>query len=756
MAFTPQEQALYNEQVKYLHPDAIPTLAENYRRELMHGDPNTALKRAFDRSKTRRIARELYGLSEAVVNPDIGVEAAKKHFEEHGVVGGAARIAASTITAPYEAWSQNLSKGQLGEYPLETLVSGLGPLAYLIPGGAGLVGGAARMARMGGAAKRLGKFATNPAVRTPARIAEVADVAVGLREWPLEVGANVVMDVGTTGLGRIAQGQPLIPIPKAFRRKTATAPGAPTQAGPTDPYFEIQPTDEQIRAFYTQAGEGQDFNVPPPIIEPSGQQPPPPFSPANISPDVPFVPPLGVVVPPDGSFPDPEQQRLDAALAPYSPSPAQFRPNQFLHPEAQAWLAQRQGTTVTSPPAPEPTVITATPATSEADTFFNQIVSHLVSQIDSIPDPAQAEAFARRYVQQLIVPPEYLPAFGGLDEAGVREWIVGNAVEMSRHPPNTRQSAPQPESTPPFNPANTSPDVPFVPGLGGVLMPPESPPSQSLPPQPEPVPTPETPQTPPDTPSVPEEPTPTPEPTGLVIDQQFVDDTNVRIRREQFDRFMNVDLPTAELIENFFDRVVYIATTRKKRTGEKLSRDIESARFLLEENRFTKKQVNAHGRRVRDAMKRSRYVTDVPDRPSGADTFTQQYVPQEAANEPTSTPQTPEDAFNQGVVGESIRIEETADGKIVRYVIPTGDRTFRNVERTFPPNTPDEQIRATILKEVFSETAPIPENQPVPSEIPASEAAAQPPVPAPEASVGTETGGTVERQVEPEQSVGGR
>ena len=602
MAFTPQEQALYNERVKYLHPDAIPTLAENYRRELMHGDPNTALQRAFDRSKTRRIARELYGLSEAVVNPDIGVEAAKKHFEEHGVVGGAARIAASSITAPYEAWSQNLSKGQLGEYPLETLVSGLGPLAYLIPGGAGLAGGAARMARMGGVAKRLGKFATNPAVRTPARIAEVADVAVGLREWPLEVGANVVMDVGTTGLGRIAQGEPLIPIPKAFRRKTATAPGSPTQAGPTDPYFEIQPTDEQIRAFYTQAGEGQDFNVPPPVIEPHGQQPPPPFNPANISPDVPFVPPLGVIVPPDGSFPDPEQQRLDEALAPYSPSPAQFRPNQFLHPEAQAWLAQRQGTTVTSPPAPEPTVITP-----------------------------------------------------------------------SQDPPHGQQPPP------PFNPANTNPSVPFVPGLGGVLMPPESPPSQSLPPQPEPVPTPETPQTPPAS-------EPAPEPTGLVIDQQFVDDTNVRIRREQFDRFMNIDLPTAELIENFFDRVVYIATTRKKRTGEKLSRDIESARFLLEENRFTKKQVNAHGRRVRDAMKRSRYVTDVPDRPSGADTFTQQYVPQEV--------------------------------------------------------TPNE-------------TGSIPENQPVPSESPAIETAAQPAVPAPEASVGTETGGTVEQQVEPEQSVAG-
>ena len=740
----------------------------------MHGDPNTALQRAFDRSKTRRIARELYGLSEAVVNPEIGVEAAKKHFEEHGVVGGAARIAASSITAPYEAWSQNLSKGQLGEYPLETLVSGLGPLAYLIPGGAGLAGGAARMARMGGVAKRLGKFATNPAVRTPARIAEVADVAVGLREWPLEVGANVVMDVGTTGLGRIAQGEPLIPIPKAFRRKTATAPGSPTQAGPTDPYFEIQPTDEQIRAFYTQAGEGQDFNVPPPVIEPHGQQPPPPFNPANISPDVPFVPPLGVIVPPDGSFPDPEQQRLDASLAPYSPSPAQFRPNQFLHPEAQAWLAQRQGTTVTSPPAPEPTVITP-----------------------------------------------------------------------SQDPPHGQQPPP------PFNPANTNPSVPFVPGLGGVLMPPESPPSQSLPPQPEPVPTPETPQTPPAS-------EPAPEPTGLVIDQQFVDDTNVRIRREQFDRFMNIDLPTAELIENFFDRVVYIATTRKKRTGEKLSRDIESARFLLEENRFTKKQVNAHGRRVRDAMKRSRYVTDVPDRPSGADTFTQQYVPQEATpNEtgsipenqpvPSESPASEVETDDQGVVldrsGNRLKLyhgsgsieqikqsgfetdksvapgiyftddlsiaagyvqgggfasanvimknpfvhvvppnvtgaihvspivekakQDGHDGVIIKNYndnaavsnVTAGD-SRANVYIVFDPNQiVDAKVGLTdqsIPQEATpNETAPIPENQPVAPESPSIEAAAQPPVPAPEASVGTETGGTVEQQVEPEQSVAG-
>ena len=605
MAFTPQEQTLYNDKIKYLHPDAIPVFIENYRRELML-NPNNALDRAFDRSVGRRMAREVAGMAEGVADPMIGVKGAKQFFDQHGIVGGVGQVAKSMVTAPIQGWHGILT-GNLGEQPLETLTSA----AFVVPwlraatAGAGVM---SKAARLPGAAARLGRWANKPAWSGASGVVEGADVITGVREWPIELGAEGVGHVGTTGLGRIAQGEPLIPIPKAFRRKTPTAPGAPTQAGPTDPYFEIQPTDEQIRAFYTQAGEGQDFNVPPPVIEPSGQQPPPPFSPANISPDVPFVPPLGVIVPPDGSFPDPEQQRLDASLAPYSPSPAQFRPNQFLHPEAQAWLAQRQGTTVTSPPAPEPTVITP-----------------------------------------------------------------------SQDPPHGQQPPP------PFNPANTSPDVPFVPGLGGVLMPPESPPSQSLPPQPEPTPTPETPQTPPDTPSVTEEPTATPEPTGLVIDQQFVDDTNVRIRREQFDRFMNIDLPTAELIENFFDRVVYIATTRKKRTGEKLSRDIESARFLLEENRFTKKQVNAHGRRVRDAMKRSRYVTDVPDRPSGADTFTQQYVPQEA--------------------------------------------------------TPNE-------------TAPIPENQPVPSESPAIETAAQPPVPAPEASVGTETGGTVEQQVEPEQSVG--
>lgn len=363
---TPEQQTLFNQhfQQGYSHPSDFPQILENYRRELeMTGDPNEALKRAFDDSLRRQISRETFGIGEALADPGIGVEAAKQHFEQHGIVGGTGEIAKSIVTWPFVG-TYNLMRGDWQEQPLQTM---LAPLSFIgaARGMTALGGIGARVARLPGAAAALGRASVNPTWRALSATGEVGDVVTGAREWPLELGAEGVAHVGTTGLGRIAQGQPLIPLPKARKERSPTAPGTPTQAGPTDPYYEIQPTQEQVNQFWAQASEEYDFDVPPPIPEPSRPYPGVPFSPANIDTNVPFAPNLGQVIIPEGvNYPDPEQVRLDQALSVYNQSvPPEHRVNQFreLNPEVQQWLAQRYGIMPPTPPTDTPFTPGVTP-----------------------------------------------------------------------------------------------------------------------------------------------------------------------------------------------------------------------------------------------------------------------------------------------------------------------------------------------------------------------------------------------------------
>ena len=572
MALTPHEVDYLRVQFEsgQASPQDLPLLLEDYRRELGMGDPNTAMQRAFNASLSRRIARETYGLGEVLVDPHIGVEESKKFFEQHGVVGGTGEIAKSMVTAPFGAAHQILTGQGLGRQPLETLsaLAGFIPMTRGVTSGLGV---GARAARMPTAAAALGKVANLPGYRFAAGGAEASDIITGLREWPIEIGAEGVGHVATTGLGRIAQGEPLIPIPKSWRNRNPSPPGQPATAGPTAPDYEIQPTLDQLRQIQAQAAEGYDFNVPPPPISPGSPYPTPPFSPGVINPNVPFTPGFGVFLPPNVVLPPAPDPRgitpgdivgrgphQSVSYAPPPPPPAVTPgdvagrdPN--LPPELQ--------------PAPSPTPRGVTPGDvvdrvqqpRAANAYFDQMVSHLATQIDAIPDAAQAEAYLRQYIQSLIVPSDYLQYFG-LDEAGLKEWLVGNAVQMWR----VSESR------------NTAGITPVV------------------------------------------------------------DEANARVRGEKYNLIMNTDLGDAGYLKNFFDRAVYMATMRKKRNTQQLNRQIESIRFLLEEEGFTKKQINAHGKRIRNAQKRTRYADNIEGKPQGADAFIQKYTPQEATSETVS------------------------------------------------------------------------------------------------------------------------
>ena len=63
-----------------------------------------AIESAFmDEGLWSRTERNLYGIATGFADPSIGIEAAKEHFEQKGIVGGLADIAWQSATTPVRA-----------------------------------------------------------------------------------------------------------------------------------------------------------------------------------------------------------------------------------------------------------------------------------------------------------------------------------------------------------------------------------------------------------------------------------------------------------------------------------------------------------------------------------------------------------------------------------------------------------------------------------------------------------------------------
>lgn len=86
-------------------------------------DQEARFKQAMDNSMSAKMFRESIGILEGFANPQIGVEAAKEHYREHGPVSGTLRIALSPVTIPIRSWREIVgSEPGLGEYPLKVLI----------------------------------------------------------------------------------------------------------------------------------------------------------------------------------------------------------------------------------------------------------------------------------------------------------------------------------------------------------------------------------------------------------------------------------------------------------------------------------------------------------------------------------------------------------------------------------------------------------------------------------------------------------
>ena len=144
----------------------------------------------------------------------IGVRASQEFFDQHGIWGGIGEIAKSTVTAPFQAAGQVLAGEGLGRRPIETIanLAAFVPQTRLLTAGAGaglraaatrgIGGGFAQRTMMDMGGEALQRAAMSNVARRASGIAEGLDVVAGLREWPIEVGANVGMHVGTNALVR--------------------------------------------------------------------------------------------------------------------------------------------------------------------------------------------------------------------------------------------------------------------------------------------------------------------------------------------------------------------------------------------------------------------------------------------------------------------------------------------------------------------------------------------------------------------------
>jgi len=113
--------------------------------------------------------------------------------------------------------------------------------------GTALAGAGARAAGRTTLASTLGRAAGSRGFTHAARGAEALDVFTGIEEWPLELGADVAIDLGTSGLARSLQGRPDLSadgpppdVPPEIPSQTTPPPTPPrtpqtTQARPQTP-----------------------------------------------------------------------------------------------------------------------------------------------------------------------------------------------------------------------------------------------------------------------------------------------------------------------------------------------------------------------------------------------------------------------------------------------------------------------------------------------------------------------------------------
>lgn len=266
VVFTPAEQQMIANAINhglFNQPGSWEQFQERLRNDWRR---DGAVERALN-DATYGVGRELRGIARAFSDPGIGVKAAGKHFQRHGIIGGVGEVAKSVVTSPFRAAGTVVSEGGgLGDRPLQTLTG----LAAFVPVGrlgTALVGAGARAAGRGGLAAALGRTAGSRGFTTAARGAEALDVFTGIEEWPLELGADVAVDVGTSALARSLAGRPDLSAdgpppdvpPETPPQKTPppTPPGTPTQPGTTTP-------------------TGPGSTVSPLPGDPSGIVPPPP------------------------------------------------------------------------------------------------------------------------------------------------------------------------------------------------------------------------------------------------------------------------------------------------------------------------------------------------------------------------------------------------------------------------------------------------------------------------------------------------
>ncbi len=217
-ALTSEDKALIDKAINagfFTTPGSWEEFQERIRNDW---NPVGAVERALS-DRSYGIAREMRGITRGFADPGIGMQAAQEHFQQHGIPGGVFEVAKSVITSPIEAAGTLISTGGLGDRPLQTLT---GLSAFLPVGrlGAAAAGYGLRGGRLGAGLQR----AAGSRVWTgAARGAEGLDIVTGIEEWPLELGADVAMDVAATSLSQ------------ALRNPQGISPQQPTQLPPEIP-----------------------------------------------------------------------------------------------------------------------------------------------------------------------------------------------------------------------------------------------------------------------------------------------------------------------------------------------------------------------------------------------------------------------------------------------------------------------------------------------------------------------------------------
>ena len=215
--FTPQEKILMDQHLRDMEPQDIHLLREDFFLEIKHRGRQGALERALDNRFTQNLQRNAWALSGALEDPMMGIRRTGEFFDQHGVLGGIGQIAYSTATAPFQAAGQLISGEGLGRRPIETVANLIAfvPQTRLATAGAGaglraaaargIGGGFARRTMMDMGGEAMQRAAMSNIARRASGVAETLDVAAGLQEWPLEIGANVGMHVGTNLLVQAPQ-----------------------------------------------------------------------------------------------------------------------------------------------------------------------------------------------------------------------------------------------------------------------------------------------------------------------------------------------------------------------------------------------------------------------------------------------------------------------------------------------------------------------------------------------------------------------